>query len=116
MKDFKGLKDIPEEKKVLFIDEDKLTVAGDINFIREFLFTYTWGTESYAHEVQEQFGYFTLEQYRDFFKELGARVIVAKELLEPGYPDNLGQYLDLLDENGNVVEYPASNCIIVAEK
>ena len=116
VKDFKGLKDIPEEKKVLFIDEDKLTVAGDINFIREFLFTYTWGTESYAHEVQEQFGYFTLEQYRDFFKELGARVIVAKELLEPGYPDNLGQYLDLLDENGNVVEYPASNCIIVAEK
>ena len=93
-----------------------MTVSGDINFIREFLFTYTWGTESYAHEVQEQFGYFTLDEYKSFFEELGAKIIVAKELLEPGYPDNLERYLDLLDENGDEVEYPDSNCIIVAEK
>ena len=116
VKDFKGLKDIPEEKKVLFTDDKSLTVAGDINFIREFLYTYTWGTESYAHEVQEQFGYFTLSEYRAFFEELGATVIVAKEFLEPGYPDNLGKYLDLLDEKDEETEYPASNCIIVVEK
>ena len=116
VKDFKGLKDIPEDKKVLSIDDKTLTVSGDINFIREFLFTYTWGTESYAHEVQEQFGYFTLDEYKSFFEELGAKIIVAKELLEPGYPDNLERYLDLLDENGDETEYPYSNCIIVAEK
>ncbi len=115
-RDFKGLKDIPEEVKVTEIDEENLTVTGDINFIREFLYTYTWGTESYAHEVQEQFGYFTLEEYKNFFTELGAKIIFAEELLEPGYPDNLGKYCDLLDENGNETEYPESNCIIVVEK
>ena len=114
--DFKGLKDIPEEKKVSSIDEKTLTVTGDVNFIREFLYTYTWGSESYAHEVQEQFGYFTLGEYKEFFRELGAKIIFAEELLEPGYPDNLGKFLDLLDENGNVAEYPDSNCIIIVEK
>ena len=115
-RDFAGLKDIPEDKKVVDIDDAALTVTGDINFIREFLFTYTWGTESYAHEVQEQFGYFTLEEYKAFFKEIGAQLVYAEELLEPGYPDNLGKYVTLLDENDNEVEYPASNCIVVVER
>ena len=114
--DFKGLKDISDEKKVSFTDEESLTVIGDINFIREFMYTYTWGTESYAHEVQEQFGYFTLAEYKTFFEELGARIICADELLEPGYPDNLNKYLTLTDVDGNEVEYPASNCIVVVEK
>ncbi|MBP3196244.1 MAG: SAM-dependent methyltransferase, partial [Butyrivibrio sp.] len=116
MKDFKGLKDIPEEKKVSSIDEKTLTVTGDVNFIREFLYTYTWGAESYAHEVQEQFGYFTLGEYKEFFKEMGAKIIFAEELLEPGYPDNLGKLLDLFDESGNEAVYPDSNCIIIVEK
>ncbi|WP_026655239.1 hypothetical protein [Butyrivibrio sp. AE3003] len=30
--------------------------------------------------------------------------------------ERLERYLDLLDENGDAIEYPASNCIIVAEK
>ena len=116
IRDFGGLKDIPEDKKVLNIDDDSLTVVGDINLIREFLFTYTWGNESYAHEVQEQFGYFTLDEYKEYFKNLGATIIYAEELLEPGYPDNLNKYLTLLDNNDNEVEYPNSNCIIIVEK
>lgn len=116
IRDFGGLKDIPEDKKVLNIDDDSLTVVGDINLIREFLFTYTWGNESYAHEVQEQFGYFTLDEYKEYFKNLGATIIYAEELLEPGYPDNLNKYLTLFDNNDNEVEYPNSNCIIIVEK
>ena len=113
--DFKGLKDIPDEKKVVFADARSLTVTGDINFMREFMYTYTWGKQSYAHEVQEQFGYFTLKEYTDYLTGLGAKIIVARELLESGYPLNLGKYLDLMDQNGNERVYPASNCIIVAE-
>ena len=113
--DFKGLKDIPDEKKVVFSDARSLTVTGDINFMREFMYTYTWGKQSYAHEVQEQFGYFTLKEYTDYLRGLGAKIIVARELLESGYPLNLGKYLDLMDQNGNERVYPASNCIIVAE-
>ena len=114
--DFKGLTDIPENRKVTNIDEAGLTVTGDVNMIREFLYTYTWGTESYAHEVQEQFGYFTLAEYRAFLESLGAKVLCAEEILEPGYPENLNRYLTLLDERDVEVEYPASNCILVAEK
>ena len=114
--DFKGLTDIPEDRKVIAVDEVRLTVSGDVNLIREFLYTYTWGTESYAHEVQEQFGYFTLAEYRAFLKSLGAKVLCAEEILEPGYPENLNRYLTLMDEQDKEVEYPASNCILVAEK
>ncbi|MBP3206216.1 MAG: methyltransferase [Lachnospiraceae bacterium] len=114
--DFKGLTDIPEDRKVIAVDEAELTVSGDVNLIREFLYTYTWGTESYAHEVQEQFGYFTLAEYRAFLNSLGAKVLCAEEILEPGYPENLNRYLTLTDEQDKEVEYPASNCILVAEK
>ena len=113
--DFKGLKDIPDNRKVVCMEAEKLTVTGDINFMREFMYTYTWGKQSYAHEVQEQFGYFTLKEYTDFLESIGAKIVVARELLESGYPLNLGKYLDLLDSNGNERVYPASNCIIVAE-
>ena len=81
-----------------------------------FLAEYTWGKQSYAHEVQEQFGYFTLKEYTDYLESLGAKIIVARELLESGYPLNLGKYLDLLDSDGNERVYPASNCIIVVER
>lgn len=80
------------------------------------MYTYTWGTESYAHEVQEQFGYFTLNEYKEFFYELGAKIIFAEQLLEPGYPDNLGKYLELFDEKMETVQFPDSNCIIIVEK
>ena len=113
--DFKGLKDIPDNRKVVSTDAKNLTVTGDINFMREFMYTYTWGKQSYAHEVQEQFGYFTLKEYTDYLESIGAKIIVARELLESGYPLNLGKYLDLLDQDGNERVYPASNCIIVAE-
>ncbi len=114
--DFQGLTDIPEESKITAIDEEILTVTGDINFIREFMYTYTWGNESYAHEVQEQFGYWTIAEYKAFLTSLGAKLIVAEEFLEPGYPEHLREKLTLADADGNEVDFPASNCILVAEK
>ena len=86
-------------------------VSACTNFIREFLFTYTWGKQSYAHEVQEQFGYFTIDEYRAFFGELGARLVRCDEFLEPGYPMHLSPKVELIPDR-----YPASNCIVVAEK
>ena len=106
--DFKGLKDIEDKKIVMNPDG---TVSACTNFIREFLFTYTWGKQSYAHEVQEQFGYFTLDEFREFFEEIGAKLIRCEEFLEPGYPLHLSPKVELIPD-----KYPASNCIIVAEK
>ena len=115
-KDFEGLKDIPEEKRVLDRNEKELTVTGNVNFLREFMFTYTWGKQSYAHEVQEQFGYYTLKDYVAYLESIGATIVEAKELLEGGYVRNLSKLIDFYDENGQERTYPDSNCIIVAEK
>ena len=116
VRDFKGLKELTDAEKVANVDRDNLEVSGDINFIREFMYTYTWGIQSYPHEVKEQFGYFTLREYVEFFENLGAEILLAKEFLEPGYPDHLGKQLTLTDESGAEVEFPASNCILVVRK
>ena len=116
VRDFKGLKELTDAEKVASMDRDNSEVSGDINFIREFMYTYTWGIQSYPHEVKEQFGYFTLKEYVKFFEEIGAEILLAKEFLEPGYPDHLGKQLTLMDESGAEVEFPASNCILVVKK
>ena len=107
--DFEGLTDI--EDKHIVIDEENLRVSGCINYIREFLYTYTWGQESYSHEVQEQFGYFTIGDFTEYFTELGARIIRAEAFLEPGYPEHLRDKVSLEPD-----VYPDSNCIVVVEK
>lgn len=115
-KDFQGLNDLTEAEKVISRNRDTLTVVGDVNFLREFLYTFTWGSESYAHEVQEQFGYMTIEEFRSFFESLNMKIIRLDSFFEQGYQDNLSKYVDVLDENGAPVEYPDSNCILVVEK
>lgn len=115
-KDFKGLPDVTENRPTL-LDEDTLSVVGDVNFMREFLYTYTWGNESYSHEVQEQFGYLTLEEYKELFEKLGAELVEAREFLEPGYEAHLGKLVSLSNPfTGQSVAFPNSNCIIVAKK
>ena len=113
--DFMGLPNVrlPEGKfNVEFIDNT--TVKCNINLMREFLYTYTWGNESYACEVNEQFGYFTISAYKDFFaSQLSCNVIYAEEYLEAGYPEHLDPLVRLV--NFEWSEIP-SNCIVVAEK
>ncbi len=109
VRDFEGLKDL-EDKKIK-IDEAAGKVSADANYAREFLYTYTWGKQSYAHEVQEQFGYFTIEEFREFFEELGAKILRCDAFLEPGYVTHLSPKVEL-----SVPAFPDSNCIVVAEK
>ena len=93
------------------IFEKEGKVRACTNFAREFLYTYTWGQESYAHEVQEQFGYFTTEEYAQFLKSLGAELIRCDAFLEPGYVQHLSPKVKLSPDR-----YPDSNCIVVARK
>ncbi|MBQ6094191.1 MAG: methyltransferase [Lachnospiraceae bacterium] len=108
VRDFEGLKDIEDKKIEIFEQENK--VKACTNYAREFLYTYTWGRQSYPHEVQEQFGYFTIEEFRKFFEELGAEIIRCDAFLEPGYVTHLSPKVEL-----SVPVYPDSNCIIVVE-
>lgn len=109
IKDFQGLKDIEDKKIEIFEEENR--VRACTNFAREFLYTYTWGPQSYAHEVQEQFGYFTIREYREFWESLGARIIRCDSFLEQGYVTHLQPKVELEPDR-----YPDSNCIVVAEK
>ncbi|MCQ2521138.1 MAG: methyltransferase [Lachnospiraceae bacterium] len=109
--DFKGLKDVEWKISIEEKEDGLARVTGDVNLVREFLFTYTWGTESYSHEIHEQFGYYTIGEFKAFFESLGAKILKAKEFLEDGYYDHLSETVELPKS-----EYPCSNCIVVVEK
>jgi len=109
--DFKGRK-ITYEK----IDDNKVKMF--VNDAMEFLYTYTWGPNSYALEVHEQFGYYTPNEYIDMIKENlpNCKIIECNAFLQPGYEENLLTKISIYDEKMNVVKLPNSTCIIVIEK
>lgn len=90
-----------------------------VNDAMEFLYTYTWGEKSYVHEVNEQFGYFTPGEYRQFIHDtLGdtAAVLECQHYLQEGYAIALSQKISLFDEAHQPVRLPDSTCLIVIEK
>lgn len=113
--DFHGLPEVPRNMETMLCKswngKSKHAVKGDINFIREFMYTYTWGKESYSHEVNEQFGYFTLKEYVCFLEEIGLKIVEAYGFLEDGYYEHLKDSIELAKE-----DYPNSNLFIVAQK
>ncbi|MBQ6386322.1 MAG: methyltransferase [Lachnospiraceae bacterium] len=115
VRDFRGMDDLPEDRRVYAVRPEKNEVLTDINFGREFLYTYTWGRDSFAHECRECFGYYTVEEYRRALEAAGLRVIAARSVLEPGYPEHLSPLVELSDESGAEVPFPDSKVSIVAE-
>lgn len=112
VRDFKG-RDI--DFKVTGHNE----VQMSINDAMEFLYTYTWGEESYVHEVNEQFGYFTPKEYEAFIKEVlgdNANILTFNHYLQDGYSVALNTKVKLMNESREEVEYPDSTCFIVIEK
>ncbi|MBM7588347.1 ubiquinone/menaquinone biosynthesis C-methylase UbiE [Bacillus pakistanensis] len=110
--DFKG-------REIKFEVISSNTVKMPINDAMEALYTYTWGEESYVHEVNEQFGYFTPNEYKSYIlNTLGDHVsiIEARNYLQEGYTNNLKDKLEFLDENGKNVPLPDSTFFIVIEK
>ncbi len=109
--DFKG-RSVTYEK----IDDYKVKML--VNDAMEFLYTYTWGENSYSLEVQEQFGYLTPSEYRELIIQNlpNANIIELKSFLQSGYEENLLNKITLYDENMNVTKLPNSTCIIVIER
>ncbi|MGG1642597.1 class I SAM-dependent methyltransferase [Paenibacillus sp. NRS-1782] len=90
-----------------------------VNDAMEFLYTYTWGTEAYMHEVQEQFGYFTPSQYEECIRRtLGSQAIIreSRHYLQEGYTEALAGRIGFTDEQGQPVPLPDSTCLFVIEK
>ncbi|MGM9877226.1 MAG: class I SAM-dependent methyltransferase [Bacilli bacterium] len=109
--DFKGRNieyEIISDNKVLMNENDSM----------EFLYTYTWGDESYSLEVKEQFGYFNLNEYKKFILDNleNSKIVYSCEFLQSGYTDHLLNKISYYDEDMNTITLPNSTCIIVIEK
>lgn len=110
--DFKG-------RKIYFLPYLFNTVCLSRNDAMEFLYTYTWGEDSYAHEVQEQFGYLNVEEWKNLLDETIGKdnyTFEAKSYLQEGYTLNLKDKIDFTDVDNNPIDLPDSNCIIVIGK
>lgn len=107
-----------EGRKVSFEKINQNTVKMLVNDAMEFLYTYTWGEQSYPLEIKEQFGYFTPEEYVECIKSTlpGAKIVECKSFLQNGYEENLLPKISIYDENKKTVKLPNSTCIIVIEK
>lgn len=106
-------------RKIQYTKLSENEVLMPVNDAMEFLYTYTWGEESYNHEIQEMFGYFTPEKYISFIKgTLGedAEIIESKHYLQEGYEENLLNKIDFFDENRQAAKLPDSTCLIVIQK
>lgn len=110
VRDFKG-------RAIKYTDLGNNRIMMKVNDAMEFLYTYTWGSDSYAHEVNEQFGYFTPTGFTDFFKQHfdgRFQIIELKHFLQEGYEENLLQKIKFMDTDGNATRLPDSTCILVA--
>ncbi|WP_062106415.1 class I SAM-dependent methyltransferase [Bacillus niameyensis] len=110
--DFKG-------RMIQYEQLDDMTIKLPVNDLMEFCYTYTWGEEAYPHEVQEQFGYFTPNEYREVIAEMigeSGKIIEFRHYLQDGYEEFLLPKVKVMDENGEKVSLPDSTCFIVVEK
>lgn len=110
--DFEGRK-ISYQK----ISDDEVMML--VNDAMEFLFTYTWGENSYSLEVKEQFGYFTPNEYTKFLNDIfdnKCEIVECLHFLQDGYEEHLLEKVDFYDEEHEQITLPDSTCIIVVEK
>ena len=109
-KDFKG-------REITYKLIDDRTVEMKENDAMEFLYTYTWGEESYPMEVQEQFGYYTPSEYVKMLQKVGdCKIIECNHFLQDGYEEHLLEKIEYYDTNWQKCSLPDSTCIIVVEK
>lgn len=110
-KDFKG-------RKIKFEIIDQNKVKMNENDSMEFLYTYTWGENSYPLEVQEQYGYYSPKEYEKFVTEnlKNSKIIFSHAFLQDGYEEHLLNKIAIYEENFNTVKLPNSTYILVIEK
>lgn len=111
-RDFKG-----REINYIKISDNKVKML--VNDAMEFLYTYTWGENSYPLEIQEQFGYFTPNEYINFINEIfdnNCKIITCNHFLQEGYSENLLPKITIYNEKNEIIDLPDSTCLIVVEK
>ena len=95
------------------VDAKNKEITANLDLLREFLYTLTWGDESYSQEVQEDFGYFTYKEYINYLEAIGLKITYSAKYTEQGYIDHLKDKVELVDFDWS--DTP-STVFIVAEK
>lgn len=73
--------------------------------------------QSWEVELQEEYSYFTQEEFEQSFKENGMRILASYPYHNPWIVEN--RFKDkffLYDENGHSIDYPPTNYIIIWQK
>lgn len=112
-KEFNGL---PYEGVIITKIDDMTYEFSSEDYAREFMYTYTWGAESWDREVKEQFGYYNEKEYVAYLEDMDFTVTLHSAFTELGYYYHLGKKLDFTDKNNNPIDLPYSTIFIVADK
>lgn len=82
---------------------------GTRSSLMEFAFTYTWGDESFAREVQEYYGLWNLIQYKAYVSWVGGfEPVSAFSYVQPGYEQHLRNKVIFYTPS-----FPATNAVWV---
>ena len=89
------------------------SLTGTRHAIAEFLFTLTWGIETFPREALERYQLFTLAGYREYAADLGFDLLHSEAVTQPGYVDALAR---LTVTSEGQPWFPATNGLWVFEK
>lgn len=89
------------------------TLTGTRHAIAEFLFTLTWGIETFPREALERYQLFTLAGYSDYAGDRGFDLVHSESVTQRGYVHALS-HLDVT--SGDRPWFPATNGLWVFEK
>lgn len=110
--DFKGFNNLDIDMTIEQVGEYyKISYA----FLKEFLYTFTWGEGSWPREIEERTGITDIDSWESMIREYGfviESVLYSKE----EYEKYLKNRIDLKWEDGSTFLYPYMNITIVAVK
>jgi SAM-dependent methyltransferase len=92
------------------------TVELDAHLANEFLCKKDY-QKNWHIEVHEEFGTFTLSEWRDLIERAGLRLVAQRALVNPWIVEHRYRgSLVLEDAHGTPVPWPATNVVVVAER
>ena len=110
--EFKGFNNLDIDMTIDKIDDSyKISFA----FLKEFLYTYTWGEGSWPREIEERTGITDIDSWESMIREYGFEiesVLYSKE----EYEKYLSPKIDIKWEDGSRFSYPYMNITLVATK
>lgn len=111
--DFKGFEKTDVNTEIINSYPNEYLVSEA--FLKEFLYTYTWGPESYHREINERFGILERNDWIKLLEDNGFRIDNVIEASEE-YEEHLKDKVSITDIYGNKYVYPSMTVLIKAIK